>query len=94
MPTLHHVLIKSLGSTTMPKVWTCGILSWTVLARPGMMETLEFILLMEEFQWIFYGWLCLAAETCTQGVVIGGRVDLGVVILARGRHGWYLLLYL
>jgi hypothetical protein len=86
MPTLHHMLIKSLGSTTMPKVWTCGILSW-ILARPSMMETLELELLLEEFQWILYGRLCLATETSIKGVVIigGRRVVDGVI--ARGRHG-------
>jgi hypothetical protein len=89
MPTLHHVLIKSLGSTTMPKLWTCGILSW-ILARPSMLKTLELVLLLEEFQWILDGRLSLATETCVKGVVIGGgRVDDGVN--ARGRHGQYLL---
>jgi hypothetical protein len=89
MPTLRDVLIKSLGSTTMSKIWTFGILSW-ILARPSMMEALEFVLLLEEFQRILDGRLSLATETCVKGVVIGGgRVDDGVN--ARGRHGQYLL---
>jgi hypothetical protein len=52
-----------------------------------MMETLELELLLEEFQWILYGRLCLATETCIKGVVIigGRRVVDGVI--ARGRHG-------
>jgi hypothetical protein len=89
MPTLHHVLIKSLGSTAMPKIWTCGIPSW-ILARPSMMEALEFVLLLEEFQWILYGRLRLTTEACIQGVVIGERV-VGVIAARGRRHGRWLL---
>jgi hypothetical protein len=55
-----------------------------------MMEALEFVLLLEEFQWILYGRLRLTTEACIQGVVIGERV-VGVIAARGRRHGRWLL---